>query len=171
MGSDKSKGGVNDDGVDSTKKKMILESHSCCVKNYLKEIGFSTQNNIDELNEDILYYLISDDIKKNILSKFKLRKIVWNYNYKGLHRVLLLTFKCEKCNETKYLRMDKTRRKKNISYGYKSYKKKWWNWEKYPKNSYNFNEILSYFCGASNYYHITLNNCMHFAYEIWNKIK
>ena len=68
--------------------------------------------------------------------------------------------------------MDKTTGGKNIEYGYKCYDcPPWWHWEKYPKYSYDFNEILGYFNRASNYYHGTGNNCMHFAYAIWNKIK
>lgn len=68
--------------------------------------------------------------------------------------------------------MDKTTGGKNISYGYESYPcPPWWHWEKYPKNSYDFNDTLSYFNYASNYYQGTMNNCMHFAYSIWNIIK
>ena len=43
MGSESSKGGVNDFGVDYTKKEMILESHSYCVKLFKRNGVFDSK--------------------------------------------------------------------------------------------------------------------------------
>ena len=204
--SESSKCGVSDIGVDLTKKKMILYSHICCVKNYLKE-GIKSSNNslkdkiecpneirdfvkkiqemleeetveseqikkkIDDLSENEIYEIMSYDVKQKILSEFKLQEIDWKYNSSNFHRELRLKFKCKKCNTTKYVIMDKTTGGKNIAYGYKYYDSPWWHWKKYPKYTYDFNEIMNFFYNASNYYHGTRDNCMHFAYSIWDKIE
>ena len=129
------------------------------------------KNKIDDLPGDEIYEIMSYDVKQKILTEFKLQEIDWKYNSSNLHRELRLKFKCKKCNTTKYVIMDKTTGGKNISYGYKYYDYPWWHWEKYPENSYDFNEIMSFFHNASNYYHGTTDNCMHFAYSIWNQIE
>ena len=68
--------------------------------------------------------------------------------------------------------MDKTTSGKNISYGYKRYTcPPWWHWEKKPKKYYDFNDIMKYFSNASNEFHGISNNCMHFAYSIYNNIE
>ena len=68
--------------------------------------------------------------------------------------------------------IDKTSGGKNISCGYAYYHcPPWWHWEKRPKKHCDFNDISNYFLGASNYYCGVSDNCMHFAYSIWKKIK
>ena len=217
MGSESSICEIGNIGIDETKKRMILDNHLSCIKDYLKnDIKFSEnsgkiiypseisdfieeiqemlkeekkkneneesnedlvikiKNKIDELTEEEIYNKLSFNNKNRTLSKFELKEIEWKYNSKinHYHRILRLKFKCKKCQITKYVTMDKTARGKNISYGYKPYScPPWWHWEKIPKNYYDFNDIIKYFSNASNYYHGVSNNCMHFAYSIWNKIK
>ena len=128
-------------------------------------------NDEESGQENEIYEIMSYDVKQKILSEFKLQEIDWKYNSSNFHRELRLKFKCKKCNTTKYVIMDKTTGGKNIAYGYKYYDSPWWHWKKYPKYTYDFNEIMNFFYNASNYYHGTRDNCMHFAYSIWDKIE
>ena len=68
--------------------------------------------------------------------------------------------------------MHKSTTEKNIDYANNSYDPpQWWHWKKWPSYTYTFNDILRYFKNASNEYNWASNNCSHFAYEIWDKIK
>lgn len=162
--SESSKCTVPDIGVEEVKKKMIFENHRNCVGMYVPYRCYIG-------DEDKVFDVMKDSEKENILSNFYLKEITWWYQRIGSHRVLQLYFKCSRCGECKWVEMDKTTRGKNISYGFTDYQPpQWWHWEKEPRYSYNFNEILNYFYNAPNYYNLTKNNCKDFANYIWKRI-
>ena len=138
-------------------------------------IKYITTKNVD-LNKyseylDNEYDNIPDSEKSKMLSKFHLSVCWWYYQRVGSHRVLQLIFHCKECGSSKTIEMDKSTSGKNIDYANNSYNApQWWHWRKYPKYTYDFNDILRYYHRASNEYNWAKNNCSHFAHEIYDNI-
>ena len=117
------------------------------------------------------YDNIPDSEKSKMLSKFHLYVCRWYYQRIGSHRVLQLNFDCKECGISKTIEMDKSTSGKNLDYANNSYNApQWWHWRKWPKYTYDFNDILRYYHRASNEYDWATNNCSHFAHEIYDNI-
>ena len=105
-----------------------------------------------------------------------LEKITWWYNWVGetrLHRVIELTFQCEnkECKKRQIIRMEKFKSGKKIQIveNYLDSPNSSC-WEKKPKKRMSYKDCLRLFDEASGEYNGISNNCMHFAYSIWNNV-
>ena len=139
---------VKDEGIDSVRKKF------CCNKIPNKK-GCQKSN-------------------------ISLEKLFWNYKFIGCHRIIELKFYCSNCRSTYYVLMDKTsycsrgerKGRKNIQMKTYDFNNIHWQVTTYDVNNYiSYETCLQKFdsIDASDY-HWATNNCMHFAYEIKNKI-
>ena len=127
--------------------------------------------NFSEYLDDEYNNIPSSEIN-NMLSKFHLYVCRWFYQRVGSHRILQLNFDCKECGASKTIEMDKTTNGKNIYYANNDYDPpQWWHWRKWPKYTYDFNDILRYYRNASNHYNSLTNNCCHFAHEIYDNIQ
>ena len=102
-----------------------------------------------------------------------LKEVWWNYKYIGSHRFLEMKFQCNKCSYWKWVRTDKTDDgSKNIRVEDSIFKENGWQYfRKTPKKSYSFGDIVNMYYSSPSGYNLASNNCMHYAYHFWNKIK
>ena len=84
-----------------------------------------------------------------------------------------MKFECNNCSYWSWVRTDKTSDAcKNISVANSIFNEKGWQFsKKIPKGSYSFEDIVSMYYSAPSGYNLSSNNCMHYAYHFWNRIK